>query len=412
MAALLGWIGRVPSVLGAIGGIADANEDLRLRRGVFLTAVVLSTAAAFLWSALLAASSELAGVIIPLAYATASTVGLVVLPFTRSFDAFRIIQLACWLVLPFAESIVLGGSDASGAIFVWAFTAPLTAVAVLPTRQALVWFAGYLALVVANGALEPVVARPPHLPPQVVHGLAVLNIAGVSLVTFIVLTSFVTQRERAYRVVRRLFGQYLSPAIVRELISDPTRGELGGALTEVTALFADLQGFTTLSERRSPREVVALLNRYFGAIVPIIDHEGGTIIQFAGDAVVAVFNAPIPQQRHALHAARTALAMQSAIAELAKDEPDQPRFRIGMSTGAALVGNVGGAELRNFVANGDAVNLAARLQTSAQAGSIVISETTYALIRDLAVVRPLGRLRLKGKTEEIQAFILEDLREE
>ena len=101
--------------------------------------------------------------------------------------------------------------------------------------------------------------------------------------------------------------------------------------------------------------------------------------------------------------------MQQAIETIVEDDPTLPRFRVGIATGAALVGNVGSEEFRNFVAHGDAVNLAARLQTGAQAGQVVVSASTFALIRDVAQVRPLGRFSVKGKSEEVEAFVLESL---
>ena len=122
---------------------------------------------------------------------------------------------------------------------------------------------------------------------------------------------------------------------------------------------------------------------------------------------MAVWNAPLEQPRHALAAARTALAMQRAVEAIVTEDPSLPRFRVGIATGAALVGNVGSEELRNYVAHGDAVNLAARLQTGATAGQVVVSAPTYALIRDFATVRPLGRFSVKGKSEEVEAFVLE-----
>ena len=123
-----------------------------------------------------------------------------------------------------------------------------------------------------------------------------------------------------------------------------------------------------------------------------------------------LFRSPVEQPRHALTAARAALAMQAAIEGIVREDATLPRFRVGIATGAALVGNVGSEEFHNYVAHGDAVNLAARLQTGAKAGQVVISGPTYALIRDAAAVQPLGRLTVKGKSEEVEAFLLEGLR--
>jgi class 3 adenylate cyclase len=206
--------------------------------------------------------------------------------------------------------------------------------------------------------------------------------------------------------VDRLFHQYLSPDVAAALLAEPSRSELGGELVEASVLFVDLQGFTAYSERTSPDRVVRLLNEYFETIVPIVFEEGGTVVQFAGDALMAIFNAPVRQPDHAVHAARAALALQAAVGSIAADDPTRPRFRAGVNTGPVVVGNIGGQQMRNFTAIGDTTNLAARLQTFAEPGQVVIGEPTYALIRSIARVRPLGTPALKGKLEPIAAYEL------
>jgi class 3 adenylate cyclase len=206
--------------------------------------------------------------------------------------------------------------------------------------------------------------------------------------------------------VDRLFHQYLSPDVAAALLAEPGRAELGGELVEVSVLFVDLQGFTAYSERTSPSDVVGLLNEYFETIVPIVFDEGGTVVQFAGDALMAIFNAPVRQADHALHAARAALALQAAVGSIAADDPTRPRFRAGVNTGPVVVGNIGGQQMRNFTAIGDTTNLAARLQTFAEPGQVVIGATTYAQIAGVARVRPLGTPALKGKSEPIAAYEL------
>jgi adenylate cyclase len=133
------------------------------------------------------------------------------------------------------------------------------------------------------------------------------------------------------------------------------------------------------------------------------------VVQFMGDAMMAIFNAPNPQPDHALRAARSALAMQRAVAEL-PSAGERPRFRIGLNTGPAIVGNIGAAEIRNFLAIGDTTNLAARLQTYAPEGSVVIGAGTYDLIREHAVVRELGAPELKGKSQPVEVYELLGLR--
>ena len=208
--------------------------------------------------------------------------------------------------------------------------------------------------------------------------------------------------------VDRLLHQYLSPDVAQVLIDDPGRADLGGEAVEVTVLLADLQDFTPFSERTPPADVVAMLNAAYGAAVPAIFAEGGTIIQFVGDAVMAVFNAPLRQPDHALRAARAALALQASTARLAA-AADTPRFRVGLNTGPALVGNIGSAELRNFTAIGDTTNLAARLQTFAAPGTVVMGERTRSMLDGAARVRDLGEPELKGKSAVGRIYELVDL---
>ena len=221
------------------------------------------------------------------------------------------------------------------------------------------------------------------------------------------------ENARLYRQLDGLFRQYMSPDVATALLADPTQAALGGEVAEVTVLFADLRGFTPFSERTTPDRVVAMLNQYFGRAVPVLLANGGTVVQFVGDAVMALFNAPARQPDHALRAARAALGMQAAIEAVAEREPDWPRFRIGVNTGPALIGNIGSDEFRNFTAIGDTVNLAARLeQEVAEAGQVVLGPTTHEAIKQLAIARPLDPIEVKGKRDPIACFVLEGLKDD
>ncbi|MGH7761890.1 MAG: adenylate/guanylate cyclase domain-containing protein [Candidatus Dormibacteraceae bacterium] len=400
-----GWL----ALFATIGAAPGETEDQRLRRSLLVGLALAISLLAILWGLLYIVFGEPLGGAIPLTYTVLSLLSVVMFTVTRRYDVFRFTQTGLMLVLPFVLMILLGGFVPSSVVAIWAFVAPLSALTFASPREAVRWFAAYVALLVAVGIFGGALRTANNLPVGLVRGMFIVNITAVSMVVFAALYAFVGERDRAFAEVRRLFGQYLSPHIARSLLSDPTRAALGGENRDVTALFADLAGFTPFTESRPPRETVLMLNRYFSAVVPVIFANGGTIIQFAGDAIVAVWNAPSDQPRHALAAARTALEMQQAIETLVAEDSSLPRFRVGIATGAALVGNVGSEELRNYVAHGDAVNLAARLQQGGTAGQVVVSAPTYALIRDLATVRPLGRFAVKGKSEEVEAFVLESL---
>jgi class 3 adenylate cyclase len=214
------------------------------------------------------------------------------------------------------------------------------------------------------------------------------------------------ENARLYHQLDGLFHAYMSPDVATALLADPEQAALGGAVVEVTALFADLRGFTGFSERSTPEEIVEMLNRYFEHATAAILSEGGTVVQFVGDALMALFNAPARQDDHPVRAARAALAMQAAVEAIAASSPGWPRFRVGINTGPALVGNIGSTALRSFNAMGDAVNVAARLESVAQPGQVVIGESTRALLPPDAAVEPLGELAVKGRQSGVVAYRL------
>jgi len=213
------------------------------------------------------------------------------------------------------------------------------------------------------------------------------------------------------RDVDRLYRPYVPAALAERLREDPAAGALGGEEREISVLFADLQGFTSFSEHAAPADVIAMLNAYWAVTVPVVVREhGGLIERFAGDAVMVVFNAAGNQPDHPQRAVDAALGMQRA-AEAARDErPDWPRFRAGVNTGAAVVGNVGTDEQRSFAAIGDTVNVAARLQAIAEPGQIVVSKTTAPALRDGTKLEELGALEVKGRNEPVEAFAVRQIR--
>ncbi len=218
----------------------------------------------------------------------------------------------------------------------------------------------------------------------------------------------VTLLERSAHELRRidgLFRPYVSPALAADLEREPELAELGGTERVVTVLFADLEGFTAFSETLQPGEAIAMLNAYWAAVVPDLLHEGATIERFAGDAVMAVFNAVGDQPDHARQALRAAETMLRSSEALAAEHPGWPRFRAGLATGSATVGHVGTHEQRSFAAIGDTTNLAARLQTSARPGQVLLAASTAELLSGVAL-QALGSLQVKGRSEPVEAYLV------
>lgn len=209
--------------------------------------------------------------------------------------------------------------------------------------------------------------------------------------------------EKKSRYLRRAFSTYVSPELVAEIIKDHGRLKLGGEKRVVTVLFSDIRGFTTISEKLAPEKLVSLLNEYLSPMTSIVLSEGGMLDKYIGDAIMAVFNAPVEVRDHPKRACLAALRMRERLAELNKRWEDigYPSLDIGVgiNTGEAVVGNMG-AELRfDYTAIGDTVNLASRLEgmNKLYGTAIIISENTYNEVRDGFVLREIDCVKVKGK---------------
>lgn len=216
-------------------------------------------------------------------------------------------------------------------------------------------------------------------------------------------------RER--RRITGLFGRYVSPQVVKEIIKEQ-QGDilLGGRRKELSVLFVDIRGFTTLSESLEPERIVSILNEYLNLAATSIFDYGGTVDKFIGDAAMALFNAPLPLEQHPLMAARAAWAMKLGADDLEKELLDRygktVRFGIGIHFGEAVVGNIGASFRMDYTAIGDTVNTAARLESNAKPGQILISEGFYRQVKDHVEVNDMGELKVKGKSEPIRVYEL------
>jgi len=218
-------------------------------------------------------------------------------------------------------------------------------------------------------------------------------------------------QEREKWAIRDLFQRYVSPVVVDRLVDGMEDLALGGKRQEVTVLFADIRGFTSFSENQPPEQLIEILNLYLALAVEAILAQEGTLDKFMGDAVMAVFNAPLAQVDHTLRAARAALAMQEAISDhnLTMGHQDYLSFGVGIHTGEAVVGNIGTPQRLNYTAIGDAVNLAKRLQEIAAGGQIILSQAAYEAVKNQISTERLGPLPIKGRTSPEEGYRLLDL---
>ncbi len=221
---------------------------------------------------------------------------------------------------------------------------------------------------------------------------------------------FTEGKEKKF--IKNAFGQYLSPTVIEQLVANPAQLNLGGERKVLTAFFSDVAGFSTISEKLSPEELVDLLNIYLTEMTDIILKYGGTVDKFEGDAIIAFFGAPIPFEDHAKRACLATIDMQRRLIELRKMWHDEGKpellVRIGLNTGPMVVGNMGSKNRMDYTVMGDSVNLAARLEGANKQYSTytMISDGTYKSVKEFVEVRKLDIIRVVGKSEPVAVYEL------
>jgi len=245
------------------------------------------------------------------------------------------------------------------------------------------------------------------------HKVSILYPAGALLLAFAAFQIYyILVSQRTTRFLTGAFSSFVSPDVVQALISQPDSLGLSGERREITLLFSDIRGFTTIAEKLTPERLVEMLNKYFDAMTETILVRRGTLDKYIGDAVMAFFNAPVEIENHQHQAARSALAMIDKLNEMQdelKSEFDvEIKIGIGLHCGEAVVGNMGSTERFDYTAMGDTVNLAARAEsiTKMYAVEIIITGALEEHLEDSFVRRPIDKIQVKGKTVPADIFQL------
>ena len=244
---------------------------------------------------------------------------------------------------------------------------------------------------------------------DLLYPLLLLPTAYVANIIYIVITE---QRDK--RFVKELFGRYISPQIAKEIVTRADAGDLqlGGEQREVSVFFADIRGFTTISEQLSPEGVMQMLNSYLSVIADAVVENDGIVNKFVGDNIMAVWNAPQSQPNHALLAVKAAWEAQLRLAELRQKDnrPVPVQFGIGVNTGVAVAGNVGSAGRSEYTVIGDSVNTASRICSNTPANEVRIGAETYNQTKDYLEAEQLEPQQVKGKAAPITVYRIISLR--
>ena len=219
------------------------------------------------------------------------------------------------------------------------------------------------------------------------------------------------QLQARNQLLRQVLSRYMSEEVVSTILTDPEKHlQLGGETRSVTVLFADLRGFTRFTEKHTAARVVEILNRLFSVLTQVVIKHHGTLDKYLGDALMAFYGAPLARPDDTFRAAQTALEMQSVFARLrAEMGLELAGLGVGLHSGEATVGNVGSEALMDYTVIGDVVNVAKRLTEDAQAGEILISETTYQSVRDQVQAERLDARPIRGRTEPVVVYVLKGL---
>ncbi|MGE0154550.1 MAG: adenylate/guanylate cyclase domain-containing protein [Reyranellaceae bacterium] len=289
-----------------------------------------------------------------------------------------------------------------GGLIAFAFAAVIVAAALMlaPANAALVFVGMTLAWLAAAIVVFGQAVALPVVEPAAAGLIALGLTVGYRLVI----------ADKDKRFLRKSFALYLAPSVIEKMVATNRPPVLGGETRDVTIFFSDVAGFSSLSETMTPAEVVALMNDYLSAMTDIIEAQGGFVDKYIGDAIVAIFGAPLDDRDHARHAVAAALACRRRLEELnATASAFKGRAlgqRIGLNSGAALVGNIGSRRRFNYTVMGDAVNLAARLEGANKyfGTSIMASEMTVALAGEAFEWRELDAVRVKGRVQPVRVF--------
>jgi adenylate cyclase len=249
-----------------------------------------------------------------------------------------------------------------------------------------------------------------------IQALTLLPVLGAILTVVTMQLIILLSEQREKQFIKATFSKYVNPALVDILIQNPELMKLGGTNAELTVFFSDIKGFATMAAEKNPAEMVKFLNDFFSRMTGVVMDSNGTIDKYMGDVLMAFWGAPIEDPDNALRACEAAIRMMDVLEKFNRERivvGEKPvQIDIGMNTGNMIVGNVGSEKIKNYTVMGDGVNLASRLKglNKFYHTNIVISEFTYAKVKEHVIVRELDLTRVKGKAKPVRIYELLDLK--
>ena len=391
------------ALLARLGADPSDTDEVRLQKSLLVIGALMFILAGALWGLMYIFFGEPVAGSIPLFYAIVSFLSIILFGLTRRYHFFRFSQLLLILLLPFLLMVALGGFVNSSAIVLWSLICPFGALIFDEPCHAPRWFLAYLGLVIVSGFLQPYVRVANNLPPPLVLFFFVANIGAVSTIAFVLLYSFVGQKnsalgllkleqEKSENLLLNIFPKEIAVILKNEnrTIADHYDG--------ASVLFADMVDFTPMTAEMTPVEMVELLNEIFSHFDSLVEKSGLEKIKTVGDCYMVAAGVPRPRPDHARALTHLALEMRAFLKSRTFKASRPVDFRIGINSGPVLAGVIG---RKKFIYDlwGDAVNTASRMESHGIGGAIQITRNTYNLIKDDFVCEPRGTVNVKGKGE-------------
>ena len=418
------WIER----LGNAGSIVSDTSDQKLRKAILVFLASIYCTAGLLWGISYIALGLMISGMIPLGYSVISGVSLYYFFRTKRFRFFRFVQLLLILLLPFLVQFSLGGFAASGVVMIWSILAPIGALMFAGTRQALLWFLSYLALMVISGTVDwRIAADTIPTSPFTTIMFFIMNLGGVSTIFYVLLRYFVREREQAMAVldqahrrvirekerldkIKNVMANFVPETMKSIIEKNPEEMHLDRYVQEATVLFLDIEGFTTLLQTYSTERITRVIETYFSMFYDIIQKYGGDINETAGDGMMVIFLEPDPLKR-SQNAVQAAREIRDRCLRVSKEkEPDlfPIQVNIGIASGEVHIGPTKIRGTRGdrwtFTASGAVTVLSARLSDYANGGQILLGEETARKVKDAFQLTPLGRVELKNFKHPVEVY--------
>ncbi|MEE9612738.1 MAG: adenylate/guanylate cyclase domain-containing protein [Desulfatiglandales bacterium] len=381
----------------------DTDSPKERRRKVTLVVItVLCTIASIIWGTLYyAIFGPTTTPFITFGFTVVLGIALIIYFTTKQFNFLLYVFFFMILWNPIAMQWSLGGFAASGVLMLWSLLAPFSSLMFQNIKKSTVWFLAYLVLLFFSLYFDNYVSQ---WASPVSNKISMLffgmNIIGPSIIIFCSMMYFINAFQREHvrseklllnlmeerekladmaDLLKKMFGRYLSTEVMNSLIENPSALELGGERRSVTIMMTDLRGFTALSERLTPEQVVQMLNSYFEVMVEVILKFNGTINEIIGDALLVIFGAPQEMPDRTQKAIACAIDMQNAMAKVNEENRAQglPELEmgIGLNETEAIVGNIGSSKRSKYAVVGSGVNMTSRIESYTVGGQILISES-------------------------------------